>query len=69
MHVKHVHTRQDTQNKIWREHLKLLEARGKQKWWGTRMNFLTWDILILFTFYKHGLLFKLTEAIKIKNNK
>lgn len=32
------------------------------------MNFLTWDILIMFTFYKHGLLFKLTEAIKIENN-
>ena len=47
----------------------MLEARGKRKGWGAHMNLLTWDILILFTFYKHGLLFKLTEAIKIKNNK
>lgn len=48
--------------------MNLLEARGKWKWWGACMNFLTWDILIMFTFYKHGLLFKLTEAIKIENN-
>lgn len=32
------------------------------------MYFLTLDIVILFTFYNHGLLLKLTEAIKIINS-
>lgn len=64
--MKRVQIHQGAYKKVGREHTKLLEARGKRERWGGHMYFLTLDILILFKFYKHGLLLKLTEAINKK---
>ena len=44
-------------------------SEREREWWGGRVRFLTLSILVLFTFYKHGLVLNLTETIKIKNNK
>lgn len=50
-------------------HAKPLEAKGKRKRVGKTHALSDFGHLVLFKFYKHGLVLKLIEAIKIKNNK